>query len=223
MLYIIYKDLYQSRKTIFLYFLIGLVFIISSFFNDMGIAMSAAFIFMMVYGVVVRNEYNEDKNKGYTLLRTLPIKPYKIVLSKYITAFLLSVAGVLFYFIIAKLSGGRIVINNLSKIIVLTGAGFALVFTGILYIFIFRYGAAKAINISRLFFFGFLFLPGIISSLIRYIPKPSFIESGELEMFLEKFFSNFFSSTLTIVGLALIIYMLTMLASIKQFKKNKLI
>lgn len=222
MLYIIYKDLYQSRKTILLYFLIGLVFIVSSFLNDMGIAMSAAFIFLLVYGVVVRNEYTEDKNKGYSLLRTLPIKPCKIILSKYLTALLLATTGVLFYFIIAKLSGGRIVIDGLSRSVVLIGAGFALVFTGVLYMFIFKYGAAKAINISRLFFFGFFFLPGIISSLVKYIPKPGFIESGKLEIVLEKFFANLLSSTIAIVGVALIIYVFTMIVSINQFKKNKI-
>lgn len=222
MLYIIYKDLYQARKTIFLYFLIGLVFIISNMYNDMGIYMSVGFIFLLVYGVVATNEYVEDKNKGYSLLRTLPLKPYKIVMSKYITSILLAISGVLYYLILAKLSGGRIVIDNLLYSILSIGVSFVLVFTGILYIFIYKYGAAKAINLSRLFFFGFFFLPVIISSIIKYIPKPSFIESGKLEMFLESIPLDLTGWSLLFLGISLIIYLLTMLASIRQFKKNKI-
>ncbi len=222
MLYLIYKDLYQARKTITLYFLIGVVFIVSTIYNDMGIFMSVGFIFLMVYGVVARNEYTEDKNKGYSLLRTLPLKPYKIVMSKYITAFLLSIVGVLYYYILTKLLGNKVIMDNTFAGIPLVGAGFALVFTGILYIFIYKYGAARAINLSRLFFFGFFFIPVIISSLIRYIPKPRFLESGQLEVFIERIFNNFTICSLIFLGVALVIYLITMLISINQFKKNKI-
>lgn len=223
MLYIVYKDLYQSRKTIALYFTIGLVFILYSFLNNLGLAMSAAFTFVMVYGVVIRTEYNEDKNKGYTLLRILPIKPYKIVISKYITPLLLATAGILFYVIIAKLSGGRMTIDNVAISIILAGSGFTLAFTGAVYVLIYRYGAAKAINISRIIFFALMFLPGLISSLlVKYIPKPSFIQSGKLENLLERLSNNPVNFNLLIIGLALAIYLLTMLISIRQFNNKRI-
>ncbi|WIV11498.1 ABC-2 transporter permease [Proteiniborus sp. MB09-C3] len=222
MLYIIYKDIYQARKTILLYFMIGLVFIMSTIRNDMGIFMSVGFIFMMVYGVTARNEYAEDKNKGYSLLRTLPLKPYKIVMSKYITALLLAIAGMLYYLVLARFTNGKIVFDSTLSLALSVGVSLALIFTGILYTFIFRYGAAKAINLSRLFFFGFFFLPVIISSLAKYIPKPSFIESGKLEMFLESISLDLTGWSFLLLGIAFAIYLLTMLASINQFKKNKI-
>lgn len=222
MLNIIYKDLYQARKTIFLYFLIGLIFIFSTIYNDMGIFMSVGFIFLMVYGVVARNEYIEDKNRGYSLLRTLPLKPYKIVMSKYMTALILAAASVLYYYLISFIFGNDTIISSPMITIPLIGAGFSLIFAGILYIFIFKYGASKAINLSRIFFFGFFFIPAIVSTILKNVPKPSFIESGELETLLESLATDFTMWSLVFLGISLIIYLLTMLASINQFKKNKI-
>lgn len=222
MLNIIYKDLYQARKTIFLYFLIGLIFIFSTIYNDMGIFMSVGFIFLMVYGVVARNEYTEDKNRGYSLLRTLPLKPYKIVMSKYLTALILAIASVLYYYLMSFVFGNETIMSSSMITIPLIGAGFALIFTGILYIFIYKYGASRAINLSRIFFFGFFFIPAIISALLDNIPMPSFIESGELEILLESLATDFTMWSLVFLGISLIIYLLTMLASIRQFKKNKI-
>lgn len=222
MLNIIYKDLYQARKTIFLYLLIGLVFIFSTIYNDMGIFMSVGFIFLMVYGVVARNEYIEDKNRGYSLLRTLPLKPYKIVVSKYMTGLILASVSVLYYYLMSFVFNNETILNSSMITIPLIGAGFALIFTGVLYIFIYKYGAARAINLSRIFFFGFFFLPVIISALLKNVPSPSFIESGELESILESIATDFTLWSLLFLGISLVIYLLTMLASINQFKKNKI-
>lgn len=222
MLNIIYKDLYQARKTILLYLVIGLVFILSTIYNDMGIFMSVGFIFIMVYGVVARNEYVEDKNRGYSLLRTLPLRPYKIVMSKYMTGLILAGIGVLYYYLVSFIFNNESLMNSSMITIPLIGAGFSLIFTGVLYIFIYKYGAAKAINLSRIFFFGFFFLPVIVSNLLVYIPKPSFIESGELEVLLERIASDFTIWSLLFLGISLVLYLITMLASISQFKKNKI-
>lgn len=222
MLNIIYKDLYQARKTIFLYFLMGLIFIFSTIYNDMGIFMSVGFVFLMVYGVVARNEYTEDKNRGYSLLRTLPLKPYKIVISKYMTALILAAVSVLYYYLVSFVFGNKTILSTSMITIPLIGAGFALIFTGILYIFIYKYGASKAINLSRIFFFGFFFIPVIISTLLENVPMPSFIELGELEILLDSFTTDFTLWSLLFLGISLAIYLLTMLASINQFKKNKI-
>lgn len=222
MLNIIYKDLYQARKTILLYSLIGLIFVFSTIQADTSIFMSAGFIFLMVYGVVARNEYVEDKNRGYSLLRTLPLKPYKIVMSKYMTALILAAVSVLYYYLMSVIFNNKTLMNSYLITIPLIGAGLALIFTGVLYIFIYKYGAARAINLSRIFFLGFFFIPVIFSSLLKSVPTPSFIESGELEIILESVATDFTIWSLLFLGVSLVIYFLTMLVSISQFKKNKI-
>lgn len=222
MLNIMFKDLYQARKTILLYLALGLVYILSTIRTEAGIAMSVGFIFLMIYGVVARNEYVEEKNRGYSLLRTLPLKPYKIVMSKYMAAIVLAVISVIYYGLMALLFGSNVADIRFMISILLVGAGFALIFTGILYIFIYKYGAARAINLSRIFFLGFWLIPVVFSTILEKVPKPSFIESGKLEMFLESIAADFSTLSLLFVGISLIIYFLTMIASISQFKKNKI-
>jgi len=221
MLNIIFKDLYQARKTILLYLAVGLVYILSTIRTEAGMPMSVGFIFLMIYGVVVRNEYVEEKNRGYSLLRTLPLKPYKIVMSKYMAAIVLAVISVIYYGLMTILFGSNVVDISFMISILLVGAGFALIFTGIIYIFIYKYGASRAINLSRIFFIVFFLIPVFFSTILEKIPKPSFIESGKLEMFLESIATDFTTWSLLFVGISLIIYFLTMIASISQFKKNK--
>jgi len=61
MLSLIYKDFYQSRKTILILLIVGAAFIFSLVHNDNSL-MFGRFIFMLVYGFISKNEYNEDKN-----------------------------------------------------------------------------------------------------------------------------------------------------------------
>ncbi|MGF7058959.1 ABC-2 transporter permease [Brassicibacter mesophilus] len=214
MLYIIFKDIYQSRKSIILYMVLGVMFILFNRVNGTELGMVSAFIFVLVYGIVSRNEYNEDKNGGYMMLRTLPIKSYKIVVSKFITAIILAAIGALFSYAVISIYSRTFILDEATKLLILAGVSVSLLFSGFLYILVYKFGATRAINISKILFFGIFFLPPIIVSyILKNIPKSFDISS------IDAFINNL--NGIKIISFVLIIYIGMMLISISIFEKKK--
>ena len=216
MRYIIYKDIYQARKSIILYMLLGVMFILFNRVNNTELGMVSAFIFVLVYGIVSRNEYNEDKNGGYMMLRTLPIKSYKIVVSKFITAIILAVIGALFSYVVISVYSRSFIIDDATKLLILAGVSISLLFSGFLYILVYKVGATKAINISRFLFFGIFFLPPIlISYIVKNVPIPKNFDMNSIDMIITNL------SPIKILSVVLVIYIGMMLISISIFEKKK--
>ncbi|WP_202711535.1 ABC-2 transporter permease [Sporosalibacterium faouarense] len=165
--YIIFKDIYQSRKTIIMYLIVGLVFIILGRSTG-NIGLLGVPSLIIAFSIIARNEMYEDKNKGYNLLKTLPIKPYKIVISKYLTALVLAGIGALYsILIVAILEKGNI--STETYLVILVSAGIAILFASILYNFVYKYGAVKAISYSRFVLIGIAFLPMITKLVFQNI------------------------------------------------------
>ena len=216
MLYIIYKDIYQSRKSILLYMLLGAIFLLFNLLNGMGIGIVATFIFVLVYGIVSRNEYYEDKNGGYMMLKTLPIKPYKIVISKFITAIILSVIGAIFSYVFISVYTRSFILDDVTKLMILAGVSVSLLFSGFLYILVYKVGATRAINVSRILFFAIFFLtPLLISYTVKNVSKSKNFDMNTINAFINNL------NGLKILSFVLVIYIGMMLISISIFEKKK--
>ena len=211
MLKIVFKDIYQLRKSIVIYIIIGLFLSIFGI-KDNNMSMIGISTFLIVYSVVAQSEFYEDKNRGYYFLKTLPIKRYKIVVSKFITTLILAAAGSLFGLTAALVLGDSIVFNQVLKIILMS-LGISLNFAGTLYVLSYKMGALKAINITRYLFITFAFIPLILSSLL----KPLFSQEQLIRII--QILDNF--NIIQFFVLMIIIYMFLMFLSIKVFYKSK--
>lgn len=96
---LVYKDLYLVRKTVlqflvFFAFALGIAFFLSLKEPEMAMTITLSICgFVIIYGVYMLMErifYNEDKYKGFYLLKILPLKTSTIVGSKFITVLVLT-------------------------------------------------------------------------------------------------------------------------------------
>ncbi len=171
MLNLILKDIYNSKKIIILYALVGIGLILSMNMSSPNTGSVGAFVFIMAYGVVIRNEYLEDKNNAYTLYRTLPIRPYKVVVSKYITGILVIMLAMVLS-VSVQCFASRFFLTGLPVspqqfyLPAVSAGCSALMFVGGFYVMAFKYGTVKAINYARLILFalfcGLMFLITIL-------------------------------------------------------------
>lgn len=215
MLSLIYKDFYQSRKTILILLLVGTAFIFN-LVHDEQYLMLSGFIFMIVYGFISRNEYNEDKNRGYTLLRTLPIKSSKIVVSKFLSAFLITLLSVIYSFTMIYLFNKSLLLDPLLVHSIFINALVVLLFSGLFYICVFRFGSMKTNNISRIFFFILFFAPGFLVKILKNNSTQS-----EAIHFFNTFIQYIGTMNLFIfLSFLAILYISTLFISIIMFKKN---
>lgn len=214
MLYIMIKDLYQSRKMISTGLVSGVIFALAGMFGG-NLGFLVIVPILVVYGTVSKNEFNEEKNQGYSFLRMLPIRPYKIIVSKFITALVLSLIGVIYSLVLTFLFS-RGVIDTQLVIMIFSGGGISLIFVGILYSLIYKYGAIKAMNISRLFFLSFFIWPMVFKWIVmKLVSKETLIKTLES---LANIHINWSIITLSV----LLIYILLMFNSIRLFNKKKI-
>lgn len=213
MSYLIFKEIFQSRKTLLMYMVMGLAFAIVGITSGNTVMLSIPTL-LIVYSVAARNEIYEDKNRGYDFLKTLPIKPYKIVVSKFITAFILSAVGCLYALVIIMLFGKEIALEQALSI-ALSSSGISLIFAGIFYVMVYKFGAVKAINIIRLVFISFTFVPFLITFAVKAL-----FSKEDVKNFFQGL-SNIRLDGYTILALIIFLYVILMLLSIKVFYKNR--
>lgn len=211
--YLIYKDIYQTRKIILIYMILGMLFAFVGI-NSGNTVMLAIPILLIVYSALARNEIYEDKNKGYEFLKTLPIKPYKIVVSKFITAFILTLVGTWYALMLIIFFGDDITLNQAFTII-LPSCGITLIFAGMFYAMVYKLGAVKAINIIGFIFISFAFVPFLIKLLVE-----SLFSKEVITEFFQKV-SNISLDGYIAFTIVIGIYLLLMLLSIKVFYKNR--
>lgn len=207
MLGIILKDIYQMKKVILISIAYGVFFI--GTIATSNISMVNRYILTFSFIVVATNEYQEEKNKGYWLLKTLPIKAYKIVVGKFLKTFLITILGVVLTFTLLMLHPQ---ISNIDSIIIksfINTFSITLIFIGIFYALQYRIGANKSISYLRIIFFVLFFAPDIIN-LIKTKSNNALGFKSTIEIL----------NTYSIFGIGLIVYIILMFVSIRQFKKN---
>jgi len=130
--------------------------------------MTTGWLYIVTLGVLLGVEMNEMKNRGYSFLSTLPLSSREIVGAKFIPIFLMTAIYVTFtYFAFASLEVSPAYLA-LSRKWLLFNAAFALLLTGTLYWFVFRFGFEKAVYLqAALFGLAFIVPIGLNELVIR--------------------------------------------------------
>lgn len=212
MLHIILKDFYQSKKVLLFSLIIGVFFITSLTSSNGESIMMGGFILMLTFSVVVTNEHYEDKHKGYYLLRTLPIKGYKIIIGKFISSFLIIAMGVGVTLLILILNPKISQVSTFTTITIMNGVSMTLTFIGIFYVMQYKWGAGIAINVSRVVFFLAFFSPTIIDLLMEKLK----VYWNFMEMLRNMDIINGY----ILLSLSFTVYLICMVTSISVYKKN---
>lgn len=180
-----------------------LVFIIALFFLLMILGLPGGIFFNVgILTVAMRTAYLEEKNNTFVLLKTMPLKPTTIVLSKYVSLIIVSILFLLVS-VVASLFGLGEGLDDMMA--VAFGLPVMLVLVGLFFMLFFKFGYIKASNYTRiifLLFFLLLFLPSVIPRLASVLIS----------------IENF----LPVIALSLlIIYLATSLVSISFFKRRE--
>ncbi len=103
----------------------------------------APYIFLAVMGAMWSHEQWEDKTNAYAFLTNLPIKPADIVYAKFMLVFLSVVFYVGFHCVALSVIAETPEFQVLSSRYMIINGNICLVFAGLLYLGIFRYGFTK--------------------------------------------------------------------------------
>lgn len=155
---LILKDILIQRKM----FLFGVVYIMIMIiaFQKVGSPMFAASVVALSYVMTLSACAYDDKNKSDILFNSLPLKKYKIVLSRYLSVYVFAVLSIIYYVVI--ISGINFLGLPFSTYSVtiegIVGAFFALsLINGIYFPVFFKLGYIKSKIINFIIFFGFFF------------------------------------------------------------------
>jgi len=117
---------------------------------------------MMIYGIgagLLNSEQLEEKSQGYKFLRILPLSDREIIASKFAVLLITTVILVCFncmsYFLI-KWSADLFIVG---RVFILFCGNLSLIIGAFLYIFIFRFGAAKFIKIGWIIMVSVMIVP----------------------------------------------------------------
>ncbi len=107
MLDLIFKDIVQGRRVILMYLVTGalLGLVLSLAVTGVGSVLGMMAVFS-TYGYAVRSTYDEDKNGAMLFLKSLPLSDAAIVVSKYVSTFLVSVVLGAFFLAVAVVGEG---------------------------------------------------------------------------------------------------------------------
>lgn len=118
--------------------------------------MMTGWIYIVTFITMFGVETNEMKNRGYSFLATLPLSPREIVGAKFISILVtISIYVTVAYFTFDNLEISPALIA-LSRKLLLFNATFALLLTGTMYWFIFRFGFEKMIILKVVIFLALL-------------------------------------------------------------------
>lgn len=222
MLNIISKDIYQNRKLIMTYFTIIMIsFIVMNLISDGDGLESVGLMSMMVpFGLAIKSEIYEQKNKGYRLIKTLSLSNTKIVLSKFLTSIIMAIITAVFTLVVTILVSGDINIIKLALPFVTTAMLISLITAGVCYIISYKFGAEKANTFIIVLIGTLVFLGQITLFLARSYghKKPVILKIIDSVIHFLKYTNGYL---LILLGVS--IYFITFLMSIRAFKNSKVI
>ncbi|WP_069649866.1 ABC-2 transporter permease [Caloranaerobacter ferrireducens] len=215
MLNIIIKDIYQSRKLLLLYLLMLVGFIVAVHIFTGDLVGTGIFAMIFPLGLSIKNEIYEQKNKGYSLIKSMPIKYYKIVVSKFIITAIFALFGLIISICTISILTKSIYLDSKIFAFSIGSVTAGMIFVGIFYAIAYKFGAEKA-NAFIVVFFAFTVVLAQVAFLFH---KNVYLSNTILAI--ERFFKNTNGYILLIY--ALLTYLLIMLLSIKVFKNSKVV
>lgn len=224
MLNIILKDIYQNRKLIIGYFAILLLVNIVVSINIFGDYIPAASLMSMMvpFGLALKSETYEQKNKAYKFLKNLPISNKKIVTSKFLGSILIGIITIIFTLITAAIVSKDLSIIKSTLPFSTAAILISLILAGITYAISFKFGAEKA-NVFIVVLLGLLVFIGQLGLFFarQYVNTNEKTFIYKMIVSIITFFENTQGYILLILGIS--IYFATFLMSIRAFNKSKVI
>lgn len=174
MIHLIVKDLRRDIWMIaaFAAFSLGLMILyrqISDDYSNAGALLDWSSLYviiimliMLVYGTVMHVEKHEDKNSAYAFLRTLPISDREVVTAKFILLLFLDIIGVAYLWAAIRLSELTYSPISILPRYLITAGIVCLVFSGIIYLGIYRFGYMKMKAWIMVLYLAMLILPQAI-------------------------------------------------------------
>lgn len=209
MLGLIRKDFLLLGKTIsWLYFFSIVVFTFSCFQNPELLAMLLSVaVFFSASNLSVSTLVLDYQYKWEITVRSLPVKPQEVVLSKYISILILTVFALVLVFILEMVLA---IVFSLSSITItfalVIGLSSTLLFCSVLLPVLYRYGTVK-MQIAVVLYTAIMFLALML------------ITSQDLSGVLAVLFSNVWLAAVGIVVLSLIIFGVSYPISLRLFNR----
>lgn len=222
MLNIILKDIYQNRKLIIIYF--AILFLVNIFVSIELIGNyvpAASLMSMMVpFGLAIKSETYEQKNKGYRLIKTLSLSNTKIVASKFLGSIIIGIITIIFTLTIVAIASRDISIIKATVPFSISAILISLILAGITYTISYKFGAEKANAFIVILLGIFVFIGQLALYFARTaVGKKPFIY--KILVSIIDFFVNTPGYMLFILGIS--IYFITFILSVLVFKKSKVI
>ena len=179
MIGIIKKDLFSYIGIILaLPFVMLFWYMMSKQFDSNVVFMINGWLYIIIFITMLGVETSEMNNRGYSFLATLPLSSREIVGAKFISILVtISIYVTVAYFTFGKLEISPAILA-LSRKLLLFNATFALLFTGTVYWFIFRFGFEKAVILKVVISLALLFGVLMVTALEELFTREYLIESS---------------------------------------------
>lgn len=171
-------------------------------------------LFMILYpllllSIIPVSVISVDERFGWDkYMLTLPISKKDYVTSKYLFHIILMGIGLIFTFAVSVLMKVDLISVSLLAAVLIV---FSLIFNGILFPFMFRFGVAK----GKIIYMAFMAAWGCI---FGFLSSSFYVENIRINDLYQKYFSGGLLGIVVIFAAAL--YVLSMLISIKVYKKR---
>ncbi len=224
MIQLIKKDILMLRKTLLFAIIYPAIFILS--FQSMG---SAAIFSMSViavtYILILTAVAYDNKNKSDILLNSLPIGRARIVLSRYLSIYVFSAIGIVYYFIfyiLIKISGFPLKLYPVTFVEVFIVLFAATLLNSIYFPIFFKLGYIKSKIINFVLFFAVFFGISTAVSFIKDISKNGSDFSKFILSIIDTINSlSSFQIVICIFMIMIIIFAISYMLSMKFYKNRE--
>ena len=125
--------------------------------------MQGIFIYMLVFGSLMASEKREEKHKGYSFLKLLPVNISEIILGKYLAVFINAIIGVSFLTIINQFIYRPYETSNFTQAYIFIAASISIFLVGLLYIIAITKNYSSYLILVMVLYISAMILPNVTS------------------------------------------------------------
>ncbi len=176
--------------------------------------MMTGWIYTVIFITMLGVEINEMRNGGYSFLATLPLSPREIVGAKFISILVtISIYVTVAYFTLDNLEISTAFLA-LSRKLLLFNAAFALLLTGTMYWFIFRFGFEKTVILKVVISLALLLGILMVIALNEIFSREHLVESSALLRIAES------AGNGSILAVGAVAYLICYFVSVSAYKRE---
>jgi len=222
MINLILKDIIVLKKTLLFCAFYPAIFIFA--FQSTGSAMLPASIAAVTYILVLTASAYDDKNKSDILLNSLPIGRNQVVLSRYLSIYVFSAVGVIYYlafYILINISGLPLKVYPITSEGIIAALFSVTLMNSIYFPILFKMGYIKSKMVNFILFFSLFFGISVVGGLLKDQSANDAVKGRFLES-ITRFFNSLSNIQITIgiIIMMLIMFSISYMLS-KKFYKNR--